>query len=83
MAFVYAIIASKVSYGFVFDAYRRHMGSASWLMTPLWIPQMMLPIGFTLLSLVLIPEIAQAIRNAWIGISTEAISAEKAEGSGV
>ena len=79
MALAYAIIASKVSYGFIFDAYRRHIGSASWLMTPLWIPQMMLPIGFSLLSLVLVAEIAQAVRNTLSGVSTEAISKKKAE----
>jgi hypothetical protein len=42
-----------------------------------------LPIGFTLLAIILIPEIAQAIKNALSGISTEAIYAEKAEGSGI
>jgi len=82
-AFVYAAIASKVSYGFIIDAFERHIRSASHLMTPLAWPQMVLPIGFSLLCLVLMVEIVQAIRNIRAGVSTEAIAKEKAEGTGV
>ena len=83
VAFVYAAIASKVSYSFIIDAFDRHIRSASHLMTPLAWPQMVLPLGFTLLCLVLFAEIVQAIRNIRSGMSTEAIAKEKAEGVGV
>jgi len=82
-ALVYAIVASKVSYGFIGDAFDRHIRAASHLMTPLAWPQLVLPIGFTLLSIILVAEVFQTIRNIRSGVSTEAIAKEKAEEGGV
>jgi len=82
-ALVYAIVASKVSYGFIGDAFDRHIRAASHLMTPLAWPQLVLPIGFTLLSIILAAEVIQVIRNIRSGVSTEAIAKEKAEEGGV
>lgn len=79
IALVYAVVASKVSYGFIVDAFQRHIRSSSWLTTPLAWPQMVIPIGFSLLCLVLMIEIAKAIIDIRSGVSTEAIAEEKAE----
>lgn len=78
IALVYVGVASKVSYDFIADAFRRNIRSATWLMVPLKWPEMVIPIGFTLLALLLIVEIAKAVRNIRAGVSTEAISEEKA-----
>jgi len=79
VALVYVSVASKVSYDFIVDAFRRNIKSNSWLMTPLKWPEMVIPIGFTLLALILIIQIFIAIRNIRTGVSTEAIAEEKAE----
>ena len=82
-ACTYAIVASQVSYGFIFDAFDRNIRSASHLMTPLGWPQIALPVGFILLSIALLLELFRAIGNLRAGIETERIAAEKAEGSGL
>ena len=82
-ALVYAVVASKVSYGFIADAFDRHIRSASHLMTPLAWPQLVLPVGFTLLSIILIGEVVKAIKNIRTGVSTEALATEKAEEGGL
>ncbi len=79
VALVYVSVSSKVSYDFVVDAFRRDFRSNSWLMTPLKWPEMVIPIGFTLLALMLVIEVAKAIRNIRTGVSTEAIAEEKTE----
>ena len=78
-ALVYVVVVSKVSYDFIVDSYRRGIKSSSWLMFPFWWPQMAIPIGFTLLALMLVIEVAKAIRNIRTGVSTEAIIEEEAE----
>ncbi len=83
IALIYVGLASKVSYDFIVDAFRRNIRSNSLLMTPLRWPEMVIPIGFTLLSLILIVEIAKVIRDIRSGVSTEAISEEEAEETGV
>lgn len=79
VALVYVSVASKVSYDFVVDAFRRNFRSNSWLMTPLKWPEMAIPIGFTLLALVLVIEVAKAIRNIRTGANIEALAEEEAE----
>jgi TRAP-type C4-dicarboxylate transport system permease small subunit len=79
LALVYACVATQASYTFIVQAFQRNIRSASWLMTPWAWPQMIFPIGFSLLCLILLVEIAQAIRNIRSGVSTEAIAAKKAE----
>jgi TRAP-type C4-dicarboxylate transport system permease small subunit len=83
IALAYVSLASKVSYDFIVDAFRRNIRSNSWLMTPLRWPEMVIPIGFTLLSLMLMVEIAKVIRDIRSGVSTEAVSEEEAEETGV
>lgn len=82
-ALVYTLIASYVSYSFIADAFQRHIRAASHLMTPLGWPQLVLPIGFTLLSIVLLAEVAKAIRNLRSGVSTEALAKAKDEEEGL
>ena len=79
IALVYVGLATKVSYDFIVDTFHRNFKSNSWLMTPLSWPGMVIPIGFTLLALILIVELAKAIRNIRSGFTIEAISKEKAE----
>jgi len=79
VALVYVSVASKVSYDFIADAFQRNIRSNSWIMTPLKWPEMVIPIGFTLLALILIIQIVIAIRNIRMGVSTEAIAEEEVE----
>jgi TRAP-type C4-dicarboxylate transport system permease small subunit len=53
------------------------MRSNSWMMTPLKWPQMALPIGFTLFSLVLILQIAKTIRKIQSGERIEESGGEE------
>lgn len=82
-ALVYTMIASYVSYNFIIDAFNRNIRAASHLMTPLAWPQLVLPIGFTLLAIVLLSEVAKAIRNLRSGVSTEALARAKDEEEGL
>ena len=63
LALLYVAIGSVVSWDFIADSFQREIKSNSWLMVPLKWPQMVLPIGFTLYSLVLIMQIMVTIRN--------------------
>jgi len=63
LAFLYAAVASKVSWEFLAASFQRNMRSNSWLMTPLKWPQMALPVGFTLFALVLLVQVFQTIRK--------------------
>ena len=76
-------LASKVSYDFIIDAFKRNIRSGSWLMTPLKWPEMVIPIGFTLLALMLMVQIAKVISAIRAGASTEAITEERAEETSV
>jgi TRAP-type C4-dicarboxylate transport system permease small subunit len=83
IALAYVSLASKVSYDFIIDAFRRNIRANSWIMTPLKWPEMVIPIGFTLLSLMLIVEIAKTIRNIRSGASTEVVTEAEAEETAV
>lgn len=61
IAAAYIIVASKACYDFVLHSYQRGIVSQSWLRIPLQWPELPLAIGFSLLSLQLIIEIAKAI----------------------
>ncbi len=77
LAFFYAGIASKVSWDFLATSFQRNMRSNSWVMTPLMWPQMVLPIGFTLFSLVLILQIAKTVRKIQAGERIEESGGEE------
>lgn len=63
LAVLYVGVASKVSWDFWVASFQRNMRSNSWLMTPLKWPQMALPIGFTLFTLVLILQVVHTVRK--------------------
>ena len=63
LALLYVAIGSVVSWEFIADSFQREIKSNSWLMVPLKWPQMFLPVGFTLYTLVLIMQIMVTIRN--------------------
>jgi len=77
LVLLYAVIGSMISWDFLISSFQRGMKSNSWLMTPLWWPQMVLPIGFTLFSLVLIMEIARTIRAIQLGLKVEEAGGEE------
>lgn len=63
LAVLFAGMASKVSWDFWVASFQRNMRSNSWLMTPLKWPQMALPIGFSLFTLVLILQVVLTVRK--------------------
>jgi TRAP-type C4-dicarboxylate transport system permease small subunit len=77
LVLLYAVIGSKISWDFLIGSFQRGMRSNSWLMTPLKWPQMVLPIGFTLFSLVLIMEIARTIRAIRLGLKVQETGGEE------
>ncbi len=77
LAVFYAGIASKVSWDFWVASFQRNMRSNSWLMTPLKWPQMVLPIGFSLLTLVLVLQLIDTVRKVRGGERIEECGGEK------
>ncbi len=71
LGLLYIGIGSKISWDFLVGSFQRNICSNSWLMTPLKYPQMALPIGFTLYALILIMEIAKALRDMKAGGKVE------------
>ena len=71
IAFVTVIMICKGSYSFLVDSFELHQRSASWLNTPLQGPHMTILIGFSLLALLLIGEIAKGIVKIRSGKSIE------------
>ena len=58
----YIGLSTKVGWIFLVGAFKRNIRSNSFLMTPLKWPQMVLPIGFSLLLLIVILELYKIIR---------------------
>lgn len=77
LVFAYIAICSKVSWDFLIGSFQRNMRANSWLMTPLKWPQMAMPIGFTLFSLVLLVQIGRAIRELKAGRNIEESGGEE------
>jgi len=71
IAFALAIALCQSSYSYLVHSFKIHMRSPTWLNTPLQGPQMTILIGFILLSLLLIVEIARAIRKIRAGERVE------------
>lgn len=67
----YIALSTKVSWIFLIGAFKRNIRSNSFLMTPLKWPQMAIPIGFSLLLLVLFFELYTAIKEKDIDRTTE------------
>lgn len=66
-AFTFAVILSQGGCHFMAFSFRFGLSSATWLHTPLQVPQMTIFIGFILLALLLITQIAKAIVNICSG----------------
>ncbi len=77
LALIYIGIASKVSWDFWILSIKRGMKSNSWLMTPLYWPQMALPVGCTLFFLVLLVQLVRTIRDVKAGARVEEASGEE------
>ena len=69
LAFVLELI--YFSYFYMARSFKLHMASDTWIRTPLQIPQMALPIGFVILALLIIIDIARAITIIRLGKSVE------------
>lgn len=77
LGFLFVVVASWVSWQFLADSITRHMRSNSWLMIPLKWPQMALPIGFTLFSLLLLAQLLKAIQDLRAGRTVERFGADE------
>jgi TRAP-type C4-dicarboxylate transport system permease small subunit len=64
LALAYVVLVSKIMYSFVLSQHARGMRSPSWLMVPLFIPQIAMVVGFIILSLQLIVEVFKAVKGA-------------------
>lgn len=73
LALAFILLVSKVSFDFVVDTYTRGMISTTWLRVPIYLPGIALAIGFSLLSLQLIVEVAKAIMDIRSAIGEEAV----------
>ena len=74
---MYVALLCKFSFDFVEDAFRRGLKSSSYLMIPLAWPQLVIPIGFTLLFLMLVVVTAKAITDARRSMNVETLDEEK------
>ena len=63
IALIWVIIALNGAYDFVLFSFETGTKSQSWLRIPLYLPQLPIVIGFSLLTLQLVAEIAKAIRG--------------------
>ena len=71
LALAYVALATKVSWNFLAGSFQRDMRSNSWLMTPLKWPQLAIPIGFSLLLMILIIEVFRAFQRIKAGAADE------------
>ena len=71
LVLAFMVILCLTSYGYVADTLRLGLASASWLRVPLVGPHMFLPIGFTLLALLVVVDLFQDIKAISVGSSTE------------
>ena len=71
LGFAFVSLLIKLGYDYLAFSFKVGMVSSSWLRTPMQWPQMILPIGFFLLALVIIGDIAKVIANIRSGIKPE------------
>ena len=69
-------MAAWVSWQFLGDSFTRNMRSNSLLSVPLKWPQMAMPVGFTLLALILLAQLMVAIRNLRAGNAVDQFGGE-------
>jgi len=71
MVFAFVLILCLSSYTFVQTSFELKMASPSWLRVPLQVPHLTLPVGFTLLLLMILISIGRALANIRAGNSVE------------
>ncbi len=71
LVFIFALVLTKASFGYLGYSFKVGMKSSSWLRVPLQIPQMALPIGFMLLALILLVTIIKTISDIRAGKNIE------------
>ena len=71
VVFVFVVGLLNASYAFIATSFRMHLASPTWLHIPMQGPHMTLLIGFLLLALVLIVDIARAIGRIKDGKNVE------------
>lgn len=71
LVLIFTLMLSKASFGYLGYSFKVGMKSTSWLRVPLQIPQMALPIGFILLSLILLITIIKTIMDIKAGKNIE------------
>ena len=71
LGFAFILAITQSSYAFLIASFERGATSSTYFRTPLQGPHMTIPIGFTILALVLIVEIIKAIRSIRSGKSIE------------
>lgn len=62
IALAYSVMLSIESYGFVETSFERHFRSNTYLATPLQVPHITIALGYTILSLFLVPEVIRAAK---------------------
>lgn len=77
LGLVFVAIAAWVSWQFLADSFTRNMRSNSMLMTPLKWPQLALPVGFTLFTLVMVAQLFKAIDDVRAGRPADRFGAEE------
>ena len=71
VGFAFVSLLIKLGFDYLAFSFKVGMVSSTWLRTPIQIPQMTLPIGFGLLLLVIIGNIAQVIMDIRSGTKPE------------
>lgn len=71
LAFLFTLGLLQASYGFMVTSFRLHAASATWLHFPLQGIQILVPIGFAFLAIVVLLDIAKAIKDIRAGKNVE------------
>ena len=71
LAFIFVVGLIQANYGYLVTSFKFGMVSNSWLRTPLQGPQLTVVVGFVILSLLLMADIARAIKNIRTGKNIE------------
>ena len=69
LVFLFVVGLCQASYGFMAMSFKLHMASPSWLHFPLQGPHMTLPIGFAILAVILMVDIARTAMKIRAGES--------------
>ena len=71
LVFIYSVVLIRGSIGYLARSFEIGEKSTSWIRVPLQIPQMALPVGFTLLALLLLTTIIKSLLDIRAGKDLE------------